>query len=93
VTFQSQLTIHMLSVDEAATSGNVCRSTINNRIRAWDEAIKAGEAPPSGALESVRWGGRRLIRDIWLARALGLDPAPSAENPQNLEVSRCRKAP
>jgi hypothetical protein len=72
VTVQSQLTIRMLSVDEAAASGNVCRSTINNKIRAWDEAIKAGEKPPPGALQSTRWGGRRLIRDTWLAEALGI---------------------
>jgi hypothetical protein len=63
----------MLSVDESAAAGNVCRSTINSKIRAWDQATKAGETPPPGALESTKWGGRRLIRDIWLARALGVD--------------------
>jgi hypothetical protein len=66
----------MLSVDEAATVGNVSRSTINNRIKSWDDAVKAGKPPPPGALESTKWVHRRLIRDTWLARALGLDLGP-----------------
>jgi hypothetical protein len=70
---QSQLPFQMMSIDAAAAAGNVCRSTINNRLRLWNNAIEAGEPPPPGALQSTRWGGRRLIRDVWLARALGVD--------------------
>jgi hypothetical protein len=73
VTVQSQFPIRMLSVNKAADVGDVCRSTINNKMRAWDEAIKAGKTPPPGALKSLRWGHRRLIRDVWLAQSLGLD--------------------
>jgi hypothetical protein len=53
---QSQPPIHMLSIAEAQRAGNVCRSTIRNRIEAWDKAVAAGKTPPPGALESRLWG-------------------------------------
>ena len=58
MTIQSQqlAAIRMLSIDECADLGNVSRGTINNRIRAWDKAIEAGETPPPGALESYTLG-------------------------------------
>jgi hypothetical protein len=68
-----QANINMLSIAEAVASSNTCRSTINARIKAWDDAVAAGKTPPPGALQSKKWGGRRLIRDTWLARSLGID--------------------
>jgi hypothetical protein len=84
----TQTAIHMMSIDEAAEASGTCRSTITNRIKLWDEAVKAGKTPPPGALESTKWVHRRLIRDTWLARALGLglDEGSEASSPRRAGV-------
>jgi hypothetical protein len=76
----------MRTLDEVAGLLRVSRGTVINRTKEWEDAAANGEAPPPGALRSVRWCGKRLIADAWLREALGLDVVPEPPPP----VKKCR---
>jgi CDP-diacylglycerol pyrophosphatase len=67
----------MRSIDEVAALICVCRGTVNNHIKAYDEAIAAGHKPPPGALKTVKWFGRRVNPAVLYSKPQALMEAPA----------------